>query len=49
VIHHPPGSAGTNDPANMKGTLAVKVYYGVVAAPAADKRLWWFTHALSMH
>jgi N4-gp56 family major capsid protein len=49
VIHHPPGSGGsTGDPANQKGSIAVKVFYGTVAAPAADKRLMRFAHVLSL-
>ncbi len=49
VIHHPPGSAGTSDPVNLQGTIGVKVYYGVVAAPAADHRLARLKHAVSLY
>lgn len=46
VIHHPPGSGGsTGDPANQFGTVAVKVFYGVAAAPSGDQRLMRFVHA----
>ena len=49
VIHHPPGSSGSvGDPANQRGSVAIKVHYGVVAAPAADKRLMRFRHAISL-
>lgn len=49
VIHHPPGSGGsTGDPANQFGTVAVKVFYGTAAAPAADSRLMRFVHATGL-
>lgn len=48
VIHHPLGSAGTNDPANQAGSIAVKVFYGVASAPQADHRLVRFAHGISL-
>lgn len=48
VIHHPLGSGGVNDPVNQKGSIGVKVYYGVAAAPQADHRLVRFAHSLSL-
>lgn len=50
VIHHPPGSGGSvGDAANQRGSIAVKAWYGVVAAPAADERLMRFAHAIGLH
>ncbi len=50
VIHHPLGSSGSvSDPANQRGSVAVKVHYGVVAAPLADSRLMMFTHQISLN
>jgi N4-gp56 family major capsid protein len=49
VIHHPLGSSGSvSDPANQRGSVAVKVHFGVVAAPAADSRLMLFSHEISL-
>ncbi len=48
VIHHPPGSAGTSDPANQIGSVAVKAYYGVVPAPSTDYRIVRMPHGLGI-
>jgi len=50
VIHHPPGSGGAvGDAANQRGSIAVKAFYGVVAAPAADQRLMLFGHGIGLN
>lgn len=48
VIHQPLGSAGADDPAAQRGTIATKVFYGVVAAPQAEHRLVRYAHTLSL-
>ena len=49
VIHQPLGSGGaTGDSAAQLGSISVKVYYGVLPAPAADKRIMRFVHALGL-
>jgi N4-gp56 family major capsid protein len=48
VIHHPPGSAGSDDPTNTKGSVGIKVYYGAVGQPSADKRLLRFACRLGL-
>jgi len=50
VIHQPLGSGGaTGDPGAQRGSIAVKVFYGVAAAPAADNRLMKFAHGINLH
>ena len=49
VIHQPLGSGGaTGDPAAQLGSISVKVYYGVLPAPAGDRRIMRFVHALGL-
>jgi len=49
VIHHPPGSSGSvSDFANQKGSIAVKAWYGVTAAPSSDNRLIRFAHGIGL-
>jgi N4-gp56 family major capsid protein len=49
VIHHPPGSGGSvGDPANQRGSISVKGFYGVAPAPSKDKRLMRFVHTCGL-
>ena len=48
VIHQPLGSSGAADPAAQRGTIATKVFYGVVAAPQAEHRMLRYAHTLSL-
>jgi N4-gp56 family major capsid protein len=44
VIHQPLGSAGTADPGAQLGSIAVKVYSGVMPTAVADRRIMRFVH-----
>lgn len=46
VIHHPPGNAGSYDPANNFGSLALKFWYGVAPGVSADYKLVRYAHPL---
>lgn len=49
VLHMPPGSSGSvNDPAAQIGSIAVKLFYGIAAAPSGDQRLMRFSHGLGL-
>lgn len=48
VIHQPLGSAGVADAAAQLGSIAVKVYFGVLPAPAADRRVMRFVHGMPL-
>lgn len=50
VIHQPLGSGGaTGDPTARNGSVGVKVYYSALPAPAGDKRMIRFVHALGLN
>jgi len=48
VIHHELGSAGSADPGNNLGTIACKVFYGAIPAPATDRRLLRVAHSFGI-
>jgi N4-gp56 family major capsid protein len=48
VIHHPLGSAGTADWANLKGSIGVKLFYGVAVSPSAEYRMMRFGHGIGI-
>jgi N4-gp56 family major capsid protein len=50
VIHQPLGSSGAvSDAAAQLGSIAVKVFFGVLPAPSADRRIMRFVHSTSLH
>ena len=48
VTHQPLGSAGVNDPVAQIGSVGVECYYGIIAAPAAERRVMRFVHGISL-
>ena len=49
VWHQPLGSGGApGDPVGQLGSIGVKVYYGVLPAPASDKRVMRFVHTTEL-
>jgi N4-gp56 family major capsid protein len=49
VVHQPLGSAGTADAAAQFGSIAVKVFFGALPAPSADRRIMRYVHGISLH
>jgi len=49
VIHHPPGSGGaTGDQLNQYGSVGVKLHYGIITQPLADRRVIRYAHKIGL-